>query len=106
MHARRRLALVVLLMVSATARAQVASSVPATSMNVPQPSEISYSPSSDSGVSFIDSAVPRSMVRLRYDLGFSDHRPTRAEFLYAKTGVLGGSGMPLSESRVDVQELN
>src|SRR4051812_15242031 len=37
--------------------------------------------------SFLDSAVPRNTVRLRLDLGYHDHRPTRAEYFLGKNGL-------------------
>jgi hypothetical protein len=39
-----------------------------------------------SSVGYIDPAIPRTQIRLRYDDVFHDPRPDRAEFLYAKYG--------------------
>ena len=47
-------------------------------------------------VGYIDSAIIRSRVRLRFDSAYGDNRPDRAEFLYPKCGcfglALGGTG--------------
>jgi hypothetical protein len=37
-------------------------------------------------VGYIDPAIPRTQIRLRYDDMLQDNRPDRAEFLYAKFG--------------------
>jgi hypothetical protein len=39
---------------------------------------VAYSPGA-----YIDSAIPKSMIRLRYDAGFDINHPDRAEFFYA-----------------------
>jgi hypothetical protein len=39
-----------------------------------------------SAVGYIDPAIPRSQIRVRYDDMLNDTRPDRAEFLYAKFG--------------------
>jgi hypothetical protein len=62
-------------------------------------------PDYDSAVSFIDSAVPASQVRLRFDANYDDRRPTRAEYLFSKSGVPGSPGWWVPEKRVDYQEL-
>jgi hypothetical protein len=54
----------------------------------------------DSSVSFLDSAVPRSTVRLRFDVNRDNRRPTRAEYLFP------GDGFHVPETRVHQQELN
>jgi hypothetical protein len=61
---------------------------------------------------YIDSAIPQSMFRLRYDSAYNDNRPDRAEFFYAKTGIFRANGQDpnakgplLPETRVDYQEL-
>ncbi len=41
---------------------------------------------------YIDWAVPRSIFRLRFDAGFNNERPDRAEFFYAQCGCAGGPG--------------
>jgi hypothetical protein len=67
---------------------------------------------SDSNVGFIDNAIPETQVRLRYDVGYDNRRPDRAEFFYAKSGFfrqLGldgdAQGPELPEVSVDYQEL-
>jgi hypothetical protein len=39
-----------------------------------------------SAVGYIDPAIPRTQIRVRYDDALHDPRPDRAEFLYAKFG--------------------
>ena len=62
---------------------------------------------------YIDSAVPRSLFRLRYDAFYGDNRPDRAEFFYPKCGCFrlagldpNAKGPPLPETNVDAQELS
>jgi hypothetical protein len=50
-------------------------------------------------VGYIDSALPLTQFRLRFDASYDDNRPERVDFLYPKNG-LG----PLREPRVDYQE--
>lgn len=57
-----------------------------------------------SRVGYIDSAIPDTLFRLRFDDAYKDTRPTRAEFFYAK-GRPSGPGLPSAEARVDFQEL-
>jgi hypothetical protein len=59
---------------------------------------------SDSRVGYIDSAIPDTLFRFRYDDAFKDTRPTRAEFFYAK-GRPSGPGLPSAEGRVDFEDL-
>lgn len=59
----------------------------------------------DSYVSFIDSAVPRNVVALRYEALFLNRQPMRAEYYHPKGGVSGASGFPFVETRIDYQEL-
>ena len=58
---------------------------------------------------YIESAVPRSMARLRFDAGYNNNRPDRGEFFYAKCGCFrpqpGSNGPPRPERNVDYQEL-
>ena len=54
----------------------------------------------DSYVSFIDTALPRSHVRLRNDANQFNFRPTRAEYLFP------ADGFRVPETRVHVQEFN
>jgi hypothetical protein len=65
---------------------------------------------------YLDNAVPRSQFRLRYDSAYSNNRPDRAEFFYAKCGCFrtgafplndpNAAGPPLSETEVDFQEIH
>jgi hypothetical protein len=61
---------------------------------------------SDTG--YIDSAIPRSEFRLRYEAAYDNNRPDRAEFFYAKCGCFGGSapGPRLPETKVDYQDIS
>jgi hypothetical protein len=60
---------------------------------------------SDTG--YIDSAIPFSNFRLRYESAWGDNRPDRAEFFYAKCGCFGGSapGPRLPETKVAYQDI-
>lgn len=53
-------------------------------------------------VSFIDSALPRTQFRVRYDDAQNLDRPNRAEFFWPAPGV---NGRPRPERNVDYQEL-
>ena len=57
----------------------------------------------DTFVSFIDSAVPRTVIGLRFDATYNNRQPTRATYYYPKGGLPGGIGFPLPETRVDSQ---
>jgi hypothetical protein len=59
----------------------------------------------DTGVAFIDSALPRGQVRTRFDGIFENRQPTRAEWFQAKGGLPLSPGPPLLETRVDALEL-
>jgi hypothetical protein len=59
----------------------------------------------DSFVSFIDSAVPRNIVTLRFEGDYDNPQPMRATYLFAKGGLPGTSGFPLPETRVDTLQL-
>jgi hypothetical protein len=59
----------------------------------------------DSRVGYIDSAPIGNEFRLRFDAAYNDRVPNRAEFFYAQ-GRPGGPGVPLSEPRIDYQELS
>ncbi|WP_143543710.1 hypothetical protein [Rhodopirellula sp. MGV] len=52
----------------------------------------------DSGVGYIDSAVPGNQVRLRFDSASSSRFADRAEFVYAQYGV---AGAPKLERGID-----
>jgi hypothetical protein len=60
---------------------------------------------SDSYVTFIDSAVPRNLVILRYEALFNNRQPMRAEYYHPKGGLPGATGFPFVETRIDYQEL-
>jgi hypothetical protein len=73
-----------------------------------------------SAVGYIDSAIPRTMFRQRFDAAYDDNRPDRADFFYPKCGCFKSSVLPGSpffdpnapgppapgETRVDYQELS
>jgi Putative MetA-pathway of phenol degradation len=60
----------------------------------------------DTFVSFIDSAVPRSIIGLRFDGAYGDRQPMRATYLFAKGGVPGANGFALPETNVDTLGLS
>jgi hypothetical protein len=60
---------------------------------------------SNSGVGYIDAAIPGNQLRLRYDAAFYDNRPTRAEFLYPRGGP-AGPGPRIPEANVNFQDLS
>jgi hypothetical protein len=59
----------------------------------------------NSSVGYIDSALPLSLFRFRYDAAYDNNRPTRAEFFYAQ-GAPGGPGTPKPETRIDYQDVS
>jgi hypothetical protein len=59
----------------------------------------------DTYVSFIDSAVPRNLVALRFDALYNNRQPFRAEYFHPKGGLPGSVGFPFVETRIDYQEL-
>src|SRR5262245_38302880 len=60
---------------------------------------------SESSVGYIDSALPRNVIRLRADAAYDSNRASRAEMFYAQTGPRG-PGLPFPETSVDYQELS
>ncbi len=77
--------------------------IPATSVDAPAAGEPELGPlpaDFESGVSFLDSALPRSLVRLRFDANQYNRRPTRAEYLFP------GDGFAKPETRIHTQELD
>src|SRR5947209_2651928 len=52
---------------------------------------------SDSYVSFIDAAAPRSTIMLRFDSGYNNPQPTRAEYFLSKGGLPSSPGFPQIE---------
>ena len=63
------------------------------------------SPNCDSAVSFLDSSVPQTQVRLIFDANYDDRRSTRNEYIFPKSGTPGSPGWWTPEPRVDWQEL-
>lgn len=68
-----------------------------------------------SGVAYIDSAIPWTGVRLRYDNARDSNRPDRGEYFYGKCGCFAGLGVDLKATgpgvssfakSVDYQEFN
>ena len=59
----------------------------------------------NSTVGYIDSAIPDSLFRLRFDAAYDFRRPNRAEFFYAKSRPLG-PGLLQPEPRIDYQDLS
>src|SRR5437868_3063303 len=55
-------------------------------------------------VSFIDSAVPRNIIGLRFEDALNNRQPSRAEYYHPKTGP-GSTGFPFVETRIDYSEL-
>jgi hypothetical protein len=57
---------------------------------------------------YIENAAPVTMARLRFDAGYGNNRPDRAEIFYAKCGCFltpDAHGPPLPERNIDFQEL-
>jgi hypothetical protein len=82
---------------SAAPAQTMTSSVPSLSMNPPQAEAQPAYDGLTTSVSFIDSALPRTMFRLRTDFDYDNRRPTRADYIYSIRGF------PASETRVDHQ---
>jgi hypothetical protein len=60
---------------------------------------------------YIDDAIPRSELRLRFDAAYDDNRPDRAEFFYAKCGCFRAAGVraagpALLETSIDYQDIS
>jgi hypothetical protein len=59
---------------------------------------------------YIENAIPRSMVRVRFDSAYGSNRPDRGNFFYAKCGCFfpqrDALGPPRPERNVDYQELS
>jgi hypothetical protein len=62
-------------------------------------------PAHETYVSFIDSSVPITQVRLLFDANYDDRRPTRAEYYFPKSGIPGSPGWLLPERQVSWQQL-
>jgi hypothetical protein len=60
-----------------------------------------------SATGYIDTAIPFTHFRLRYDAAYNDNRPDRAEFFYPKCGCNpGGTGPLRPETSVDYQDIS
>ncbi len=59
----------------------------------------------ESSVGYIDSAIPRTTFRLRYDSGYDDNRPDRAEFFYPQS-FNPRTGPPIPVTKVDFHDLS
>ncbi|MBI2803424.1 MAG: transporter [Planctomycetes bacterium] len=59
----------------------------------------------ESFVSFIDPAVPRNVVGIRFDGMYGNRSPMRLEYLFAKGGLPNSVGFRLPETRVDTLDL-
>lgn len=70
----------------------------------PQPDEEPELAVTFTNVGIIDPAVPLTMARLRFDGGFHDPRPVRAEFFQPKPVLLGGRGQLFPETNVAYQD--
>jgi hypothetical protein len=57
----------------------------------PGSTESGKAPIEGSMVGYIDNAIVGSQIRLRFDIGFDNNRPDRAEFFYAQCGCNGGN---------------
>lgn len=103
MHVRPTSLMMVLALAFAVPTALPAqSNIPVTSMSPPQAEpDLGALPGDfETGVSFLDSAVPRSTLRLRYDMNQRNFRPTRAEFHFP------ADAFRVPETRIDTQELH
>lgn len=109
--ATRMLAAVGLLLVGlAPVNAQTSSGMPSSNSSEREASD------ADSNVGYIDSAVLRDQMRLRYDAAFGLNRPDRAEYFYPKFGFYRFAPAPYTDpkasgpqgpvNRVDYQEAN
>lgn len=58
----------------------------------------------DSSVGYVDSAIPATQMRVRFDLAEGINKPNRAEFLWAWPPP-AGDGPALDESNVDYQSM-
>ncbi len=64
--------------------------------------------SSNTAVGYIDSAIPQTQLRIRFDAAFDDNEPDRAAFFYAKCGCFPGAPGPgpNPDARINYQELS
>ncbi len=59
----------------------------------------------DSFVGFIDGAVPRNTVGVRFEGLYDNPQPMRAEYIFAKGGLPGTNGFAQPETKVNTLEL-
>jgi hypothetical protein len=96
--------LVALTLPPALAWGQQSTPSAAPSANQPPSDELDSGPSvGNSRVGYVDSALPFSQFRLRFDAGYNHLFPNRAEFFYAQSAP-GGPGLPVGERSTDYQE--
>ncbi|MBI3411668.1 MAG: transporter [Planctomycetes bacterium] len=82
------------------------SNVPTTGIPQTQPPpQPDPTPINESSTSFLDSALPRNTVRLRFDIADYNRTPTLAEFFQPKGGIPGSPGPPIPERNIHYQEL-
>jgi hypothetical protein len=62
-------------------------------------------PSQGSMVGYVDDAIVASQIRLRFDAGFHDNAPDRAEFFYAQYAGLNGPGPNSVVAALNFKEL-
>ncbi len=58
---------------------------------------------------YLDNPIPFTNFRLRFDAAYNMDRPDRAEYFYAKCGCFmtrDAKGPPLSETRIDYQDIS
>jgi Putative MetA-pathway of phenol degradation len=56
-------------------------------------------------VGYIDDAVVQSQIRIRFDAGFDDNAPDRAEFFYGQCSCTGGPGPNSVVTELNFQQL-
>lgn len=61
---------------------------------------------SDTNVGYIDSAIPATQFRIRYDSAYDNPIPDRAEFFYRAAMAPGGGLPPSAETRLDYQDIS
>ncbi len=86
---------------TASAQGRVTPEPYSTIVQLPEPRSVP-----NTAVSFIESAIPFTHVRTRIDAAWNYRRPTRAEYFWAKSGVVPSSGPPLPETNLDYHEFS
>ena len=61
---------------------------------------------SDTNVGYIDSAIPATQFRLRFDSAYDNPTPDRAEFFYRASTAATGVPISPAETRVDYQDIS